>query len=186
MGPWSVRRLRDPEILIFVHVEEQRVEVQPPAQVLEALQLDANGVDHSGEQQALGEEPEEDWQPASGCPGAAALAAVASPEPASPAAPELLGGEICSPRFQRIVLGARCDMPLKMARDILEVLREDSSMFSQVQRRFSDAPHEPALGLGEGGLEEDLEQVALALQVGELSEVVGTEAGSMHILLRIS
>merc|ERR1719367_2119695 len=42
-GPWSVRRLQEPSILIYVHTEEQRVQMEPPEEVLHALQLGLDG-----------------------------------------------------------------------------------------------------------------------------------------------
>merc|ERR1719507_2151640 len=43
-GPWSVRRLQEPTILIYVHTEEQRVQMEAPEEVLQALQLGPDGV----------------------------------------------------------------------------------------------------------------------------------------------
>ncbi|CAJ1363744.1 unnamed protein product [Effrenium voratum] len=86
------------------------------------------------------------------------------------------------PLFRRILL-AKAEVPLRMARDILEAIREDVNIFEQVQQRFSDTPDEPLLGL-EDDLGEELEAVAQAMQPGEVSDVLGTEAG-MQILLRV-
>eukprot|EP00435_Cladocopium_sp_Y103_P017634 s175_g4.t1 len=87
------------------------------------------------------------------------------------------------PLYRRILLGAHTEVPLRMARDILEAIREDVDIFQEVQQRFSDLPDEALLSL-EDDLGEELEAVALAMQPGELSEVLGTEAG-MQILLRV-
>eukprot|EP00913_Durusdinium_trenchii_P009913 g9304.t1 len=87
------------------------------------------------------------------------------------------------PLYRRILLGAKTEVPLRMARDILEAIREDPSIFEQLQGRFSDLPEESLLSL-EDGLGEELEAVALQMQPGEVSEVLGTEAG-MQILLRV-
>jgi len=106
------------------------------------------------------------------------------------------------PRFRRILLGACNEMPLRMARDILAALREDISLFDQIQQRFSDVPLEPVLELdsaldGQASsssaasgappprVPPDMEAVASALQPGEVSEVIGTSSG-MQILLRVS
>lgn len=87
------------------------------------------------------------------------------------------------PLYRRILLGAHTEVPLRMARDILEAIREDVDIFQEVQQRFSDLPDEALLSL-EDDLGEELEAVALAMQPGEVSEVLGTEAG-MQILLRV-
>lgn len=88
-----------------------------------------------------------------------------------------------SPKYRRILLGAKTEVPLRMARDILEAIREDVGIFEQVQQRFSDLPDEALLSL-EDDLGEELEAVALSMRPGEVSEVLGTEAG-MQILLRV-
>jgi len=95
--------------------------------------------------------------------------------------PELEAG---GPRFRRIVLGSKQVMPLRMARDILAALKEDIAIFDEAQCRFSDGSSEAALELGVN-LPEDLECVGAALSPGELSDVIGTDAG-MQILLRVS
>mmetsp|Transcript_63407 Transcript_63407/g.100839 ORF Transcript_63407/g.100839 Transcript_63407/m.100839 type:complete len:259 (+) Transcript_63407:58-834(+) len=95
---------------------------------------------------------------------------------------ELEEAEPC-PLYRRILLGAHTEVPLRMARDILEAIREDVEIFQEVQQRFSDLPDEALLSL-EDDLGEELEAVALAMQPGEVSEVLGTEAG-MQILLRV-
>lgn len=224
VGAWSVRKLGNFG-LIYINTEENRVEVQPPPEVLHFLHLDADGADSAaggssacGADGAADDIAEDCASIASGgiasargggdddstTDAAAASAAACGSRPGSSSGiadggshslsggdaqdAQDAGGTADSPRyrrFQRIVLGARCDVPLKMARDILEALREDHSIFTQVQQRFSDAPDEPVLGLGDGGLGEELQDTALALAVGEISDVVGTEAG-MHILLRVS
>jgi len=269
VGVWSVRKLAGPDSrLFFVHVEEHRVEVQPPQEVLSALHLHSDGTDDNnfadgeegagegsvGASSAAGsaagsrpgsvgegsggagsaagsaagsrpasaasrrgtpsrsptpsESPREDSgsaspkgperpaRPRSGRPRSSASldggSAECPTEPESPARPDSgrprssSSRRAASPRFQRIILGAKCEMPLKMARDILEALQEDVSIFAEVQEHFSDAPHEPELSLGEGGgLGEELEELAVKLQPGEISDVVATEVG-MQILLRVS
>lgn len=178
-GVWSVRRHADPDFgLIYVNVETGRVELQPPPEVLSALGLDENGGDSvgEGEPEPCGTDAEDEHGGGSRGAGTASAASGSEAEAQAPS----------SPRFRRIVLGASCEVPLRMARDILAALREDMSLFTEVQRRFSDAPQEPALGLGEGGLPEELESVALALRPGEVSDVVGTEAGVIQILLRVA
>merc|ERR1712217_829347 len=47
-----------------------------------------------------------------------------------------------SPRFRRIVLGSQHDVPLRMARDLLEAAREDASIFEKLQKRYSEFPSE--------------------------------------------
>merc|ERR1719261_801903 len=85
--------------------------------------------------------------------------------------------------FRRIILGQKCEVPLMMARDILAALREDASLFDEVQKRFSDNAAEPMLKLGVD-LPEDLEETATGLGCDEISEVIATPSG-MQILLRV-
>lgn len=88
-------------------------------------------------------------------------------------------------RFLRIVLGKRNEMALSMARDILAAINEDIGIFDAVKTRYSDKPDETSVELS--GLPEELQQTAsvYSLEVGQLSEVLGTDEG-MQILLRIS
>eukprot|EP00931_Biecheleriopsis_adriatica_P109156 TRINITY_DN83411_c0_g1_i1.p1 TRINITY_DN83411_c0_g1~~TRINITY_DN83411_c0_g1_i1.p1 ORF type:complete len:312 (-),score=73.10 TRINITY_DN83411_c0_g1_i1:25-921(-) len=148
IGEWSVRKLPqniEDISLVYLNEEEGRVEVNPPRELVDALENEDEG-------DAL-------------------------------AAEEVNDSEGKEPLFQRILLGKNTEAPLRMARDILEAIREDISIFNEVQERFSEAPDEPIIGLGDG-LGEELEDVILALKPGELSDVLATEAG-MQILLRI-
>jgi len=88
-----------------------------------------------------------------------------------------------APRFLRIILGSDNYMPLAMARDILAAIKEDISIFDAVKTKFSDEPNENSMDLN--GLSEELQETAMQLDLGQVSEVIGTEAG-MQILLRIS
>jgi len=87
------------------------------------------------------------------------------------------------PLFRRIVLGNGCEVPLTMARDILEALREDVALFESVQRKFSDFPKEPPLRLDE--LLKTLEMDSLTLDPGQVSDVIKSDIG-VQILLRVS
>ncbi|CAE7215882.1 unnamed protein product [Symbiodinium pilosum] len=154
VGAWSVRKLpENPDIpLVYLNEEEGLVEVQPPQEVLDELQINESG-------SPILQEPLEREEPSE---------------------QEEVDG---SPVFRRIILGAKAEVPLRMARDILDAVREDVGLFQQVQERFSDSPEESFLRLDDG-LEEELVTVALSMQPGEVSEVLGTEAG-MQILLRV-
>lgn len=157
VGPWSVRRLEGDSGLVFLNEEEGRVEVQPPPQVLEALDI----VEEDGEgEPSVTKEPMQN-----------------NDAGADSTEPELF------PLFRRIMLGAKREVPLKMARDILDAIKEDVSIFEDLQKRFSDAPDEPALSLQEG-LGEEIEELAMCLQPGEVSEVIGTEDG-IQIIIRV-
>eukprot|EP00930_Biecheleria_cincta_P100516 TRINITY_DN92149_c0_g1_i1.p1 TRINITY_DN92149_c0_g1~~TRINITY_DN92149_c0_g1_i1.p1 ORF type:complete len:315 (-),score=57.14 TRINITY_DN92149_c0_g1_i1:223-1167(-) len=159
VGPWSVRRLQgESELgLIFLNMEEERVELQPPLQVLEALDI---AQDECECEPPMAQESTEN----------------VSAETAGEQQ-ELF------PLFQRIILGAKTEVPLKMARDILDAIKEDVSIFEQLQKLFSDAPEEPALSLQEG-LGEEVEELALSLRPGEVSGVIATEDG-IQIIIRL-
>jgi len=182
VGAWSVRKMPDNTEIGLVYLNEEcgRVEVEPPQEVLDALELDDEGGDSAsfaedeattaggaassstGSQERPQEQPQE-----------------AVEEPAEDAE------QPPSPRFLRIILGAKTEVPLKMARDILEAIQEDPSIFEQVKQRFCDVPGEPALALGViSGLGKELEEEATLLALGEVSDVLATEAG-MQILLRV-
>jgi len=156
VGAWSVRKLPDnPEIpLVYLNEEEGRVEVEPPREVLDELQIDSGPRGDEDADDPLGERslPQEEE------------------------AEE-------SPLFRRIVLGAKAEVPLRMARDILDAVREDCGLFEEVQKRFSDMPEETFLRI-EDDMDEELAAVASSMQPGEVSDVLGTEAG-MQILLRV-
>jgi len=179
VGCWSVRRLSAGDSgPIYVHMETGCVQREPPSEVLAELASDTEDGDvgqHTQAEQDMDEELElqEDAFETSGM--------------------NTLG----PPCFRRIVLGSRNEMPLRMSRDILAALREDTSLFDSIQQRFSDIPSEAALELpSSDGTSADsgttpslvpleMEAVARVLQPGELSDVVGTSSG-IQILLRVS
>lgn len=213
IGEWSVRRPRsaDPSIPpIFVHVKTGHVQNEPPQEVLVELSRDADGNDDAeqaasappapqetneeDEDAALEAAEREDFFPNTAEDEARSRSSSAAPTPRrSP----------CASRFQRIILGSCNEMPLRMARDILKVLREDPALFSEIQQRFSDSPSEPVLELHPDAgsrprsplacpgapppplLPKELTAVARGLKPGQLSEVIGTDSG-MQILLRVS
>ncbi|CAE6972705.1 unnamed protein product [Symbiodinium natans] len=164
VGAWSVRKLpENPDIpLVYLNEDEGRVEVEPPQEVLDDLQIDDLG-SPAGPQLEAVEPPE--------CEAPSGERGVQEEEPDE------------SPVFRRIILGAKAEVPLRMARDILDAVREDLGLFEQVQERFSDSPEETFFRLDDE-LDEELAAVALSMQPGEVSEVLGTEAG-MQILLRV-
>lgn len=161
VGPWSVRRLEGDSGLVFLNEEEGRVEVQPPPEVLEALEIAEEEGDGEGE----------------GEPSATEESTGNIEAETDSRQPELF------PLFRRIILGAKTEVPLKMARDILDAIKEDVSIFEELQKSFSDAPDEPALSLQEG-LGEEMEELAMSLRPGEVSEVIGTEDG-IQIIIRV-
>merc|ERR1711865_601605 len=87
-----------------------------------------------------------------------------------------------NPMFRRIVLGTGCDVPLRMARDILEALAEDVTLFQDVQRKFSDFPTEKPVELDE--LLKTLEMGSLTIEKGQVSEAISSNIG-VQILLRV-
>ncbi|CAE7471792.1 unnamed protein product [Symbiodinium necroappetens] len=161
VGLWSVRKLpENPEIpLVYLNEEEGRVEVEPPQEVLDELHID------------------------DGSPTAAHLEATEPPEHEAWSEERDAQEDDGSPVFRRIILGAKAEVPLRMARDILDAVREDLDLFEQVQERFSESPEESCFRLDDS-FDEELATVALSMQPGEVSEVLGTEAG-MQILLRV-
>mmetsp|Transcript_60372 Transcript_60372/g.124931 ORF Transcript_60372/g.124931 Transcript_60372/m.124931 type:complete len:293 (+) Transcript_60372:47-925(+) len=161
VGLWSVRKLpENPDIpLVYLNEEEGRVEVEPPQEVLDELHID------------------------DGSPTAAHLEATEPPEHEACSEERDAQEDDGSPVFRRIILGAKAEVPLRMARDILDAVREDLGLFEQVQERFSESPEESCFRLDDS-LDEELATVALSMQPGEVSEVLGTEAG-MQILLRV-
>lgn len=158
IGQWSVRKFKDPEHgLVYVDTTTGHTRTDPPKEVLFALEID-----HDGQEVTEGAEE-----------------VVAIQETSSPAVNETP----TSPRFRRIVLGSRHDVPLKMARDLLEAVREDITIFEQLQKRFSEFPSEPIFPSAR--LSEAVENAARELNPGEISDVISTDAG-MQILLRVS
>lgn len=184
IGEWSVRRLDNADIgIVYLNETTGQVEVQPPTEVLDALDLDAEGGDTGGADPAEGDAmPDAGQQEAADeatTLGAASTAATSADEGEASAASA--PGEAY---FRRIILGAKTDMPLRMARDIHEALVEDPSLFVEVQRRFSDAPGEKLVSIGDG-LGEELEAVAMGLRPGQVSDVIATDIG-VQILLRVT
>jgi len=201
IGDWSVRRTSELDPCaspIYVHLKTGEVLTEPPPEVLNELAKDADVNDFLPEdpdQGAAGreldelEEDEDDELDD---------AEAAEADDYFPSANSPSSGP---PRFRRIVLGKGNVMPLRMARDLLTALREDPSLFDQLQQRFSDTPSEPVMEFHPGAngrpvspspgappppvLPQNLEAVAEAMQPGEFSDVVGTDSG-MQILLRVS
>jgi len=173
IGDWSVRKLPEGAEIGLVYLNEAAgiVEAQAPQAVLDALELDSEGGDLEPVE-SLGLEPEE--APAEK-PESKDVEIEDGEEQSGENTNEAQDDTI--PLFRRIILGAQTEVPLKMARDMLEAIKEDVSMFEQVQKRFSDAPDEQLLSL-EDGLGEELEEFALSLEPGEVSDVLGTEAGA--------
>mmetsp|Transcript_73980 Transcript_73980/g.130688 ORF Transcript_73980/g.130688 Transcript_73980/m.130688 type:complete len:212 (-) Transcript_73980:64-699(-) len=110
---------------------------------------------------------------------------IAQEEPPEELLRELAADEAPMSRasFRRIVMGKHREMPLMMARDILAALRDDVSLFDQIQIRFSDTAEEAPMELD--ALPEDMVEVAQGLAPHELSDIVATESG-MQMLLRVS
>lgn len=183
MGSWSVRRLPSASgeaTLVYVDTASGAVHTEPPEEVLAALDMDEDGGDLYPQDDADG--PGADAADPSTPRGSSAGASAtrtdtknAAEVDAAEANPE--------PQFRRIVLGSSHDTPLKMARDLLEAIQEDRSIFSELQRHFSDFPSESSLTLDT--LPECLEMQAALLDPGDVSGVLATETG-MQILLRVS
>lgn len=167
VGPWSVRGAQAASGLVYVNMDTGETTTLPPPEVLADLDLESESTNGQGDrvQQRTGRRRRTD----------------ATDQLCSD-----IGAHVPeSPQFRRIILGHSREMPLAMARDILAALREDESLFGEVQRRFSDGPaHETNLEFG-GDLPEELESAAAALRAGEFSNVIGTEAG-MQILQRVA
>lgn len=196
VGPWSVRQGADG--LVYVNVERGTTQMEPPKEVLEELGVD----DEDDEDRTdVGDEPRPASSAGSASAGGTASAGGfqstgggfnstgggfnstrGSSRQASSAEVgenEAQGG---GAKFRRILLGVGRDLPLAMARDILSACREDASIFEAARSRFSDVPKEADLDFDK--LHEELAGVAAAMAPGEVSEVIGTEAG-MQILLRV-
>lgn len=157
IGQWSVRKFQEPgNGLIYVNTKTGHSTTTPPREVLFALDLDLDS--QRGTDSATEDVASQDMN-------------------------ELLVSEAPkSPRFRRIVLGSSHDMPLRMARDLLDVVREDASLFVELQHRYSEFPSESILSLGD--LSEAIKDTTLQLEPGDISDVMGTDDG-MQILLRV-
>lgn len=171
IGAWSVRRAPGgPEAgLLYVNVETGRAQKEPPPEVLQELEVES-------------EAEEEARRPSSGNrPGSGSRRGDSSrPGSSGGSQPAACRGDA---KFRRILLGKGQDLPLRMARDIHMAIKEDSSFFDLAQERYSDAP-KGEVPFDLEALPEELEAVASALGPGEISGVIGTEAG-MQILLRV-
>jgi len=163
IGPWSIRRAPGgPDAgLLYVNVETGSAQKNPPAEVLEDLDMVHGASTENNEDLGTDHHTAASSTSSSG----------------------IQGSERRS-RFRRILLGNGHDVPLAMARDIHVALLEDSTIFEEVRRRFSDACDENGPVELEG-LPGELQGVAEALDTGEISDVIGTEDG-MQILLRVS
>jgi len=160
VGKWSVRRIEQRNVgpasrgLIYVHLVTGNAQEEPPREVLEEL-------DMLESKDLMKDLPKE-------------LAV----KPTTP--PEFSDD---TPLFRRIVLGNECEVPLTMARDIVEALHEDVSLFQDVQRKFSDFPKEPPVQLDE--LLKSLEMESLKIERGEVSDILQSLIG-VQILLRVA
>jgi len=198
IGAWSVRRAPGgPEAgLLYVNVETGRAQKEPPQEVLQELDLDE---EEAGEAQddinsgAVADSPPASKGRSSSRPGSSRGGGHSGSRPgtgrrssgsrpgSSAGSPPAVPKEV--PKFRRILLGNSQDLPLRMARDIQNAIKEDVSFFDVAQKRFSDAPEEETPSSLDA-LPEELEAVAIALAPGELSGVIGTDAG-MQIVLRV-
>lgn len=178
LGPWSVRRAPGgPDAgLLFVNVETGRAQREPPREVLEELGMGEEEEEGEGGDAGAEESDAPTTERGARSGGSSSRPATGSSGTRPASAP-------CAAKFQRILLGNGRDLPLAMARDILAALREDATLFDEVRRRFSDTPRDET-PVELDGLPEELEGVAAALAPGEISGVIGTEAG-MQILLRV-
>eukprot|EP00927_Polykrikos_kofoidii_P068924 TRINITY_DN64281_c0_g1_i1.p1 TRINITY_DN64281_c0_g1~~TRINITY_DN64281_c0_g1_i1.p1 ORF type:complete len:335 (-),score=54.66 TRINITY_DN64281_c0_g1_i1:177-1106(-) len=191
IGQWSVRRQASTaSSLIYVDMTSGTRQSDPPQEVLFALDLeeatayeDLEGVAGVAEGTSSSSHAEPPSQDQKTRPPSRPRSRQRSVE----GTPRALSPDI--PCFRRIVLGttaASRDLPLRMARDLLEALREDASMFEQLQKRFSDFKSEDVWRLdGSKDLPEVVENAALELRPGQVSDVIAAEPG-MCILLRIS
>lgn len=197
IGAWSVRRAPGgPEAgLLYVNVETGRAQKEPPQEVLQELEMDSEeeaemndgGHGAAAEEAASGSRPGSASRPGSkgSRPGSASRRADGSRPGSSGGSQSAAPREQpkFEPKFRRILLGNSQDLPLTMARDIQNALKEDGSFFDMAKKRYCDAPQGEAPFDFEG-LPEELEGIAAALAPGEISGVIGTDVG-MQIVLRI-
>lgn len=181
IGQWSVRQLgKGDDGLIYVDVATGRSQTEPPKEVLFALDVPPEGDDAEHMFLQNDEDPEIDGDEEVHEPVKTLVmdSSAAVEEEASS------GQGQASPRFRRVVLTDKgSGVPLMMARDILVALREDASLFAQVQSRFSEYPAEPVFRMHEG-LPEAVVTAAMELKPGQISDVISTETGA-QIVLRI-
>lgn len=181
IGAWSVRRAPGgPDAgLLYVNVETGRAQKEPPQEVLQELEMDdeenasGGGTTEDKQQPGSRSSPSRQGSKSRGGDGS-------RPGSSSGAHPASAKEE---PKFRRILLGNGQDLPLRMARDIQGAIKEDLTFFDMAKKRYCDAPKDEA-AFDVEGLPEELEAVAAALTPGELSGVVGTDAG-MQIVLRV-
>lgn len=179
-GQWSVRTLGKDLGLVYVNVETGEHQSEPPREVLFALEMGGD----------LEEDAEKAYAESQGGRGAAESP---SPQPTRAAEPSDdeadLGGPApsLSPRYRRVVLGTSCEVPLMMAKDILNVLREDPSIAPTVQKRFSEFPSERPFRLSElqGGACGNEGEVE-SLQVGQVTEILHADDSSLQIFVRVA
>jgi hypothetical protein len=203
IGDWSVRRQAGEQGPIFVHLNTGRMQSEPPQEVLRELARDSDGDDLVEDD--TGEVVSQASARYEGDADSTTLETDNSNRPSTCISSSATTPRKCeSPRrFRRIILGSHNDMPLMMARDILEALQEDTSLFGEIQQRFSDVPSEPILELRPDAhgrpasplatpgakplpvLPQCLEGLAQSLALGQLSEVIGTDVG-MQIILRVA
>lgn len=179
VGVWSVRKHPGTGGLVYVNVETNCVQAEPPAEVLSELDMEDEGLSsHDGA-------AAEDLPSRQGTPCLAGSCVSSSSEQArcEEPSPEEEEELVDTRLFRRILLSSERGMPLAMARDIVAALREDASIFEAAREKFSDVPAEPSLEMC--GLPEELGGVAESLGPGEFSGVIGTDAG-IQILLRVS
>jgi len=184
VGRWSIRKVGRPRrrggehCLIYFDLSTGRAQAKPPQEVLTELGLEAD-YEEEGEL----EEEEED---VSGNSRPRRRRGCARGHPPGEGMGKSGGGGSPpqSPLFRRVVLGSGCEVPITMARDILDALREDAELFEDVQLRFSDYPAEVPFQLG-GGLPEAVQSAALELRVEEVSDIISTDAG-VQILKRVA
>jgi len=182
VGLWSVRQVGAEGSLIYVNKTTGCAQVEPPREVLAELGIPDDGVEDappaSTSSSRRGSRPGS--RPQSACRQPVSCEPV-SFEPVSCDNEEEEDANV--PHFSRIVLGANNEVPLAMARDILAAVREDSTLFNTVRERYSCMLNESTLEFG-SSLPAELESEAMKLGLGEISEVIGTDAG-MQILLRV-
>eukprot|EP00929_Paragymnodinium_shiwhaense_P111761 TRINITY_DN8004_c0_g1_i1.p1 TRINITY_DN8004_c0_g1~~TRINITY_DN8004_c0_g1_i1.p1 ORF type:complete len:330 (+),score=73.78 TRINITY_DN8004_c0_g1_i1:38-1027(+) len=196
LDKWSVVRVRSSNALLYIDTSNGKRYSQAPPEVLYALNLDEDGSDGGD---GSGAPPADAG--AMGRTGMSMNSTTASTDgnggtelmTPSDDQDEDLVQELSTASFRRIVLGTTAksrDMPVRMARDLCMALREDVSMFEQLQQRFSDYPSEPAMFLcddfSQRRLPDGVENLVLGLKVGEASDVVATENDGIQILLRMS
>jgi len=189
IGKWSVRKAPGGSEagLLYVNVETGRAQKEPPAEVLQELEMDEEEPTSDGGRSAKVEESKSrrsrPGSRSSSRPGTASRRGDGSRPGSSSGGGSQPVALREAPKFRRILLGNSQDLPLRMARDIHGAIKEDLSFFDMAKKRYCDAPKEE-VAFDMEGLPEELEAVAAALSPGEISGVVGTDMG-MQIVLRV-